>query len=280
MTHARLTDPHGASRTPILILAGLPCGAVPAALAVFTLMTVALLLASTAAVSADPITIVNDLRSTAVGANPHLGPHPDNRAASAPPSDAMRAVASASSGLSSGIATAELTSSYADPMRWSGSGLADIDWTTQSEGQYAAESAFVVDFHVASPVTYAFNSSLNASAGDRSFGGLFAILGSSTPHFIFSSSAEARSKGNATLAPMFSGLLLPGDYFLNVGGLVQGVVGTSVAATSASRAAFAFAMDFAPAESPAATPEPASLLLVGTGFLGLVGRTLRKRRRG
>jgi hypothetical protein len=274
MTRALLIRLLGASRTPSPMVAGLRCGGVLAPLPVF--FTVASLLASTAAVSADPIRIINDLRSTVAAANPHLGPSPDNQVASAPPSDAMRAAVTASSGGSSGSALAVLTSSYMDPTRWSGSGLADIDWTTQSEGRYNALSAFLVSFTVTSPVTYAFNGTLNATVGDSSSGNIFAILrnSASSPPFFFDSLVLVDPDTSVTLAQRSSGMLLPGHYFLNVGGYVEGTVGPSVAATSASHALFVFAIDFAPAP----TPEPASLVLLGTGFFGLVGRTLRKRR--
>ena len=127
-------------------------------------IAVAMVLASAAAASADPITIIQDLRFTSAVADPGVRFDADRRVDIGQPNDTMRSAATAVAGMDAGASTATLSSSYADPMRWFGGGSANVSFTTPDKGDYNATSAFRVRFDVNSPVNYNFNESFTISS--------------------------------------------------------------------------------------------------------------------
>src|SRR5262245_29976032 len=76
--------------------------------------------------------------------------------------DALVATATPPAEQGFGLSTAELASSYADPMHWFGTGAATVSRTT-GPGIYQAASQFELDFTVNSPVSYTFDASFTAS---------------------------------------------------------------------------------------------------------------------
>ena len=244
-------------------------------------IAVAMVLASAAAASADPITIIQDLRFTSAVADPGVRFDADRRVDIGQPNDTMRSAATAVAGMDAGASTATLSSSYADPMRWFGGGSANVSFTTPDKGDYNATSAFRVRFDVNSPVNYNFNESFTISSSLVPPTGqtIFVSANASTQLirpaglgllFDFSiPTAFGRNSDGGNRA--FTGLLSPGVYLLLVGAAADGF-SSGGPVTGAANAGFAFTFDLTPADSsPSPTPEPASLLLLGTGIAGVFG---------
>jgi len=248
----------------------------------WTAITAAMVLATAAAASADPITIISDGRFASVGRAFGAGTEP---ASIAKAGDTLVATVTTPAGTNPGSATATLTSSFADPMHWSGTGTASVSWTLPAD--LGADSAFITDFLVTSPVRYAFNARLAASSSDQftsSTAQAFADLGFFSgrldedleevldPVFDVRTREVGATDSDATNRSL-AGLLSPGKYLLFVDARSTGIaVPPSRATHGAAASSFAFAFDFTPADpSPSPTPEPASLLLLGTAIAGVFG---------
>jgi len=127
--------------------------------AVSAALAVSIVLGSAAVASADPITVISDGRIASVG--PLLFDTSSTPTSKATAGDRLVATVTRPP-TSPGTMTATLSSSFADPMHWSGTGMANMSWVAPAD--FGAGALFITDFLVTSPVSYAFNTSLAASS--------------------------------------------------------------------------------------------------------------------
>jgi hypothetical protein len=244
----------------------------------------AMLVVPEAIATADPITVFDDSRATFVLAHVKDASGEDRHTAVDERADFVTGTVSASTRTSSGLSTATVISSISNPAHMSGIGSAEALWSSRDVADFSTDAEFAVGFHLASPMTYQFDGTFTTSgigevgASDEplgeSRGAWDTFLGNQT-----NGSAVFRDSGTDLAATRsFSGLLLPGDYGLVVEATGLGFIFRG-GSTDDVRGAFNFTFDLAPVgQSPSPTPEPASLLLVSTGAISIVGGLRRRRR--
>ena len=257
-----------------------------------TLIAAVLLLGSSGLAAADPIVITRDARSVSaqafmqacisqsavVGACDFPLP-PSTAAAERHQGDELSVAPSAGGGFGGKISTfAILLSDISDPRHITGHGSTAVEMSIGGVPDFqltwhpgnasaTAEMNFEVDFRLDSPFNFAFVS-------PRLFGNIAhaSLVGAGSVFF--------------DIGPIVTGLpfeqsgqLVPGDYTLHVQDSSKSVVVSDRGDPSLSHnGGFAFTFDLTPvgSDGPAPTPEPASLLLLGTGIVGTLG--VRRRR--
>ena len=236
-----------------------------------------LVLTGGAVATADPITITQNVRTALVGdISTTTGRTVTQQF------DVLAATASASQSSPPTIATAAVTSSFSDPMHWFGAGTTNAHWASQSVEAVAVSQA---DFVVTRPVNYVFDatffealhpcctwSAQSAVTLDR----ILDVLdesGDPVEMRMFGVFDTASSTLNdTTLRHIFTGQLVPGRYSFGIGASAAGAFDPGSA-----NADFMFKLDFARVNA-AATPEPTSLLLLGSGLAVFAARRRSARR--
>ena len=173
-------------------------------------------------------------------------------------------------GANTSSAVATLFSSINDPTRFVGSGSTRVTFSGHAESG-AAQSQFSVGFHLESPQQFTFASAFgaqNSLAFDtRGISRFTAHLGGGPVGQLFSFETVGRpGMVNET------GELIAGDYFFAVGTTTDLLSTDAFPGLMDTGAHFDFTFDLTPI---AATPEPASLLLLATGVCGVAARHKR-----
>jgi hypothetical protein len=219
--------------------------------------------------SADPIRIIEDRSATSVTFSDGTGQRTDSQSGSG----VLRSTLT-STGSTTGTGSADLTSVVLSPPHWFAFGIADIAVATQ-EGvfSYNEFTRFDRRFELTEPFTFTFGAEFAAETQPGGSSLWRAELVRDDGDLLHTAFFE---QGTSNVLRDFRGSLSPGLYTLLVSGAISGNL--RAGDTQSARAGFDFNFDLTAAPA-APTPEPASMLLLGTGIARLFVRRRRSANR-
>jgi len=244
---------------------------------VLKLMGTVMLLAWPMRAAADPISIIAATRRLAVLAKVTDANGSDRHTLIQEQGDALTAATSATTGSSNASSVATLVSNISDPTHFTGRATADVTFATIGSADLSASSDFAVDFRLEESQSFMFGSTFVGS-GQHDTGSTISRA-SWTASLSSGWTTVFNDVSSDSAIVRKTGVLLPGNYHLLVEAAALRLTfpPTLPPASGAEGATFDFTFDLAPV-AVAATPEPATLTLVGTAALGIIGTTRRRRR--